>query len=216
VDSFEFNKVAGWVLAATVSVLAISITTRSMFHPIAPEKQSYVIEGVEAVASAAGPAEVAKPVAFYLATASAEKGEAIFKKCGACHNAEKGGAAGIGPNLYGIVGNTHAHTAGFGYSEALSAMKGKPWNWDELNLWLTNPKAYAAGNKMSFAGISKPEDRAAVLVYLNSKSDKPLPLPAVPAEAAPAAAPAAVPAVDAAAADAAVAAPVSAAPVAAK
>jgi len=207
VDSFEFNKVAGWVLAATVSVLAISITTRSMFRPVAPEKQSYVVEGVEAVASAAGPAEVAKPVAFYLATASAEKGEAIFKKCGACHNAEKGGAAGIGPNLYGIVGNVHAHMPGFGYSEAISAMKGKPWNWEELNLWLTNPKAYAAGNKMSFAGISKPEDRAAVLVYLNTKSDKPLPLPAVPAEAEPAPAPAAA---------APAAAPEAAAPVAAK
>ena len=65
-------------------------------------------------------------------------------------------------------------------------MKGKPWSFDELNAWLTSPKAYAAGNKMSFAGIGKPEDRAAVIAYLNAKSDSPLPLPAVPAEAAPA------------------------------
>ncbi len=186
-DSFEFNKIAGWVLAATVSVLAISITTHMMFQPVAPEKPSYVVEGVEQVASSAGPAEVAKPIAFYLATASVEKGEAVFKKCAACHNSVKGGASGIGPNLYGIVGNAHAHTAGFAYSDAIGAMKGKPWSWDELDAWLTNPKAYAPGNKMSFAGISKPEDRAAVLVYLNAKSDKPLPLPAVPAEAAPAA-----------------------------
>lgn len=205
-DSFEFNKVAGWVLAASVSVLSISILTHSMFRPALPEKPSYVVEGVEVAATTAGPAEVAKPIAFYLATASAEKGEAVFKKCGACHNADKGGAAGIGPNLYGIVGGVHAHMAGFGYSEAIAAMKGKPWNWDELNAWLTNPKAYAAGTKMAFAGIAKPEERAAVLVYLNSKSDSPLPLPAVPAEAAPAAAApagAAAPAAGAAAAPAA-------------
>ena len=213
-DSFEFNKIAGWVLAASVSVLAISIVSGSIYKIEKPEKQSYVVEGVvEEASAAAGPAVADKPIAFYLASASAEKGEAVFKKCGACHNNEKGGAAGIGPNLYGIVGNVHAHMPGFAYSEALAAMKGKPWSWDELNAWLTSPKAYAAGNKMSFAGISKPEDRAAVLVYLNSKSDKPLPLPPVPAEAAaPAAAPA--PAADAAAAPATAAAAPAEAPAA--
>ena len=188
-DSFEFNKYAGWGLAAVLAVLAVNIGSDIAFKPSKPEKPSYIVEGVVAEAStAAAPAVADKPIAFYLASASAEKGEAVFKKCGACHNNIKGGAAGIGPNLYGIVGNVHAHMPGFAYSDAIAAMKGKPWSWDELNLWLTNPKAYAAGNKMSFAGISKPEERAAVLVYLNSKSDKPLPLPAVPAEAAPAAA----------------------------
>ncbi|MFZ4689501.1 MAG: c-type cytochrome [Polymorphobacter sp.] len=211
-DSFEFNKIAGWLLAATLSVLAIGIITDGMYHPVKPEKQSYIVEGVEVEVADAGPAEVAKPIAFYLASADVTKGEAVFKKCGACHNNAKGGAAGIGPNLYGIVGKPHAAAAGFAYSEALGAMKGKPWSWDELNAWLTNPKAYAPGNKMSFAGISKPEDRAAVLAYLNSKSDSPMPMPAVPAEvAAPAeAAPeAAAPAAEAAPAEAA---PAEAAP----
>ena len=186
VDSFEFNKIAGGVLAGAVALLAINIATDSIYRPAALEKQSYVVEGVEVAASAAAPAEVAKPIAFYMADASVEKGEGVFKKCAACHNVEKGGAAGIGPNLYGIVGNTHAHAAGFGYSDGLAAMKGKPWNFDELNAWLTSPKAYSPGTKMSFAGIGKPEDRAAVIAYLNSKSDSPLPMPAVPAEAAPA------------------------------
>ena len=199
-DSFEFNKIAGGVLAGAVALLAINIATDSIYHPAALEKPSYIVEGVEVEAAAEGPAEVAKPIAFYLASASVEKGEAVFKKCAACHNAEKGGAAGIGPNLYGIVGRGHAAMPGFGYSDALSAMKGKPWSFDELNAWLTSPKAYAAGNTMSFAGIGKPEDRAAVIAYLNAKSDSPLPLPAVPAEAAPAEA---APAADAAPADAA-------------
>ena len=203
-DSFEFNKIAGWVLAACASLLGISIITGAMFRPHLPEKQSYIVEGVVAEAETAAPAEVQKPIAFYLASASAEKGEAIFKKCAACHNAEKGGAAGIGPNLYGIVGNSHDHQPGFAYSDALMAMKGKPWTWDDLDQWLASPKTYASGTKMAFAGISKPEDRASVLLYLNSKSDKPLPLPPVPAEAAPAeAAPAAAEAAPAEAAPAA-------------
>jgi cytochrome c len=215
-DSFEFNKYAGWGLAAAVALLGLNIVGGEVFKPEKPEKQSYIVEGVEADASAAAaPAVAEKPIEFYLASASAEKGEAVFKKCGACHNNAKGGAAGIGPNLYGIVGNIHAHMAGFSYSEALAGMKGKPWNWDELNKWLTSPKTYAPGTKMAFAGISKPEERAALLVYLNAHSDKPLPIPPVPAEAAvPAATAAAAPAAAAGAAPAAAEAPAAAKPAA--
>lgn len=184
-DSFEFNKYAGWGLAAALTLLVVNVGTDSLFRPVKPEKQSYIIEGVvQEVAADAAPAEAEKPIAFYLASASPEKGEAVFKKCGACHNAEKGGAAGIGPNLYGIVGAPHARTAGYAYSESLGAMKGKPWTWDELSAWLASPKTYAPGTKMAFAGIAKPDDRAALLAYLNTKSDAPMPMPAPPAEAA--------------------------------
>lgn len=202
-DSYEFNKYAGWGLAAVITVLGVSIGSHEVFKPVKPAKQSYVVEGVveEVSADVAAPAVAEKPIAFYLAGADATKGEAVFKKCGACHNNDKGGANGIGPNLYGIVGKVHAHSPAFSYSDALTAMKGKEWTFEELSKWLTSPKTYAPGTKMAFGGISKPEERANLLVYLNSKSDKPLPLPAVPAEAAAepaAAAPAAgAPAVDA-------------------
>lgn len=183
-DSFEFNKIAGWTLAGFVALLGINIVTDGLFTPHLPEKKGYIVEGVVEEAAAAGPAaEAEKPIAFYLASAAPDKGEAVFKKCAACHNVDKGGANGIGPNLYGIVGAPHAARPGFGYSEALGAKKGTPWTWDEMSAWLKSPKAYAPGTKMAFAGIAKPEDRAAVMVYLNSKSDSPLPLPAVPAEA---------------------------------
>ncbi|GGI77402.1 cytochrome c [Polymorphobacter multimanifer] len=186
-DSFEFNKVAGATLAACVALLGISIVTGEAFTPHLPEKQGWAVEGVpEEVADAGPAAEAERPIAFYLATATPEQGEAAFKKCAACHNAAAGGANGIGPNLHGIVGAPHASKPGFSYSAALTAMKGQPWTWDELSAWLKNPRAYAEGNKMSFAGLSRPQERASVMLWLNSQSANPLPLPAVPAEEAPA------------------------------
>jgi len=190
-DSFEWNKISGWVLTAAIAVLGLTIVTGYIYAPHKPEKPGYVVEGVEEEAAAGAPAaEAEKPIAFYLQTASAEKGASIFKKCAACHTINQGGANGIGPNLYGIVGNVHAHAPGFGYSDAMMATKGKPWGWDELSEWLKSPKAYIPGNKMSFAGIGKPQDRADLLVYLNSQGSN-QPLPAAPAEEAAPAAPAA-------------------------
>jgi cytochrome c len=184
VDSFEFNKIAGATLAAATALLGINIVTSEfLFHRTAPAQKGYVIEGVvEEVAEAAPAAEAERPIAFYLASASADRGEAVFKKCAACHNAAAGGANGIGPNLHGILGGPHASRAGFAYSDALLAMKGQPWTWEEMSEWLKSPKAYAPGNKMSFAGLSKPDERAAVMVWLNSQSANPLAIPAAPAE----------------------------------
>ncbi len=204
-DSYEWNKIAGWALAAAISVLGLSILTGYMFPVNLPEKPAYVVQGVEVAAAAGGAAEAEKPIEFYLASADLAKGEAQFKKCASCHAIENGGANGIGPNLYGIVGNKHAAVPGFTYSGALeaSASSGKVWDWQSMSAWLANPRQYIPGNKMSFAGISKPEDRANLIAYLNSKDSSPLPVPAAPAEAAPAAADAAAaPAADAAAAPA--------------
>lgn len=189
-DSFEWNKIAGWVLTAAIAVLGLILVTGEIYKPAKLAKPGYVVEGVEEVAAAGAPAPVAdKPVEFFLASASVEKGADVFKKCGACHNAEKGGPSGIGPNLYGVVGGPHDHMPGFSYSDAMQKTASAKWDFDALNAWLTNPKAYVPGTKMAFAGIGKPEERAAVIAYLNSKSDHPLPLPPVPAEtAAPAAA----------------------------
>lgn len=190
-DSFEWNKISGWVLTALIAVLGLTIVTGYIYTPQKPEKPGYVVEGVEEEAAAGAPAaEAEKPIAFYLATASAEKGASVYKKCAACHTINQGGANGIGPNLYGIVGNVHAHAPGFSYSDAMLATKGKPWGWDELNEWLKSPKAYIPGNKMSFAGLSKPQDRADLLLYLNTQGSN-QPLPPVPAEAPAAEAPAA-------------------------
>ena len=181
-DSFEWNKIAGWVLTAAIAVLGLSIVTGMIYTPHAPEKPGYVVEGVELEGEAGGAvAEVEKPIAFYLASANVEKGANAFKKCAACHTITPGGANGIGPNLHGTVGKTHAHVAGFSYSSAMLETKAKTWDFDALNEWLKSPKAYIPGNKMSFAGLGKPQDRADVIAYLNSQGSN-LPFPAVPAE----------------------------------
>lgn len=190
-DSFEWNKIAGALLAACMAILGIYIITGHLFL-VKPLKALAFphIDGVEVAAKSAGPAAAeGPPLAVLLASASPEKGAQQFKKCATCHDNSQGGPNKIGPNLWGIVGGVHAHAASFAYSSSLAAMKGKPWTWEALNDWIEHPKEAIPGNKMSFAGLAKPEDRAAVLVYLNQQSSKPLPLPPIPAKTADAAKP---------------------------
>ncbi|HEY6916892.1 MAG TPA: cytochrome c family protein [Allosphingosinicella sp.] len=175
------NTIAGWVLGAGIVALGASIVTGEIFHSERPEKMGYPIEGVVGPDEEGAAAE--QPIAFYLAKADPAAGEQVFKKCAACHNAEKGGANALGPNLWGVLGKPHGHVPGFAYSDALKSVPGV-WDWDSLSAWLKSPKAYAPGTKMTFAGLSKPEDRANIIAYLNKQSDAPLPLPAAPAEGA--------------------------------
>jgi cytochrome c len=176
------NTIAGWALAGGIAALGLSILSGEYFHAERPVKMGYTVEGVEE--ESAGPVVAEKPIAFYLASADAAKGADVFKKCGACHNAEKGGPNALGPNLWGVLGEGLGQGAGgFAFSDALKG-KGGNWDWDKLNEWLTSPRKFAPGTKMTFAGLSKPEDRANVIAYLNKQSNSPLPLPAAPAEAA--------------------------------
>jgi cytochrome c len=141
----------------------------------------YPIEGVEVEGATA---EAAKPIEFYLASADPTKGEQVFKKCTACHNADNGGANALGPNLWGVLGEPIGKGAhGFAFSEALAG-KGGNWDFSSLNEWLSNPKKFAPGTKMTFAGLGNPEDRANVIAFLNAHSNSPKPLPAAPTETA--------------------------------
>ncbi len=177
----RFNTIAGWVLFAGIVALGASIVSSEVFHQERPEEMGYPIEGV-VVEGEGGEAE--KPIAFYLASGDAAKGEAVFKKCAACHNADPGGANALGPGLYGVMGNPIAAHPGFAFSDALKS-KGGTWDWETMSAWLANPKKFATGTKMTFAGLSNPQDRADVMLFLNSRDSAPLPVPAAPAEAAP-------------------------------
>jgi cytochrome c len=177
------NTIAGWVLAALITALGSSILFGSfIFHGETPEtgKQGYAIQGVEDPAAGGGGKPVT-PLPVLLAAADVAKGEAVFKKCTQCHTIAAGGAAGIGPALHGIMGKPIAGGA-FAYSAGLKG-KGGSWTFEAMNEWLANPKKFAAGTKMSFAGLGNPEERANILAYLNAQGSN-LPLPAVTAEAA--------------------------------
>lgn len=184
-DSYEFNRYAGATLAALVTLMFVFVLTGYLFKAEQPKEKGYIVAGVEEATTAEAPAEAGEPpLEFFLASADAARGQAAFKKCAACHSVDKGGKNGIGPNLYGVVGASHGHSGGFAYSDAIKAKVSEPWDWASLNAWLANPKAAIPGNKMAFAGIGKPQERADILVYLNSLSDKPLPIPAAPEAAA--------------------------------
>ena len=178
----RFNTIAGWVLFAGIVALGSSIVAGELFHSERPVEGGYKIEGVDLGGDSAG-AAAEKPIETYLASADVAKGEATFNKCMACHNAPKGGANQLGPNLWGVLGEPIGKGHGFAFSSAL-ADKGGNWDWNTLSAWLKSPKAFAPGTKMNFPGISNPQDRANVIAFLNSHSDAPRPLPAAPAAVA--------------------------------
>ncbi len=182
-DSFEWNKIAGGVLAALLVVALLREFGSQPFEVESPHTRAYPV-AVEEAAQAAPVTEAAagpeKNIVELLATASAEEGAKIAKKCTSCHAFEKGAASKVGPAMWGVVGSTvAARAAGFGYSDALKAKgaTGATWGYAELYAWLKDPKAYIAGNKMAFAGIAKPEERAHVIAYLRTLADSPVPLP---------------------------------------
>lgn len=115
-------------------------------------------------------------VSALMGAADPAAGEKVFGKCKACHSAEKGGPNKVGPDLWNVVGRDKASVEGFSYSDALSGLGGA-WTYEDLFAYLKSPKDFAPGNKMTFGGLKKPEDRADVISYLREQSDSPKPLP---------------------------------------
>jgi len=175
----RFNTIAGWALFSGIVALGLASLSARYFEADKehrPHEMGYPIEGV--ASEEGGEKEV--PLATLLAAADPAKGEQIFAKCKSCHTIDAGGANGIGPNLHGVLGEPIGKGAGgFAFSSALSSHGGN-WDFDSMNHWLTSPKAFAPGTKMTFAGLSKPQDRADLIVYLNTQGSN-LPLPPPPA-----------------------------------
>jgi cytochrome c len=180
-DSFEFNKIAGAVLATALVVFGLNELASFVYHTGAPEKPGFAVEVAEAEAPAEGEAAGEAPavsLGTLLASADAAKGQTVFKACAACHDVAKGGPNKVGPNLWGIVGRPHGVHEGFAYSEAMAALKDKPWDYAALNEFLLAPKKAIAGTKMAYGGLKKDADRANLLAYLATLSDTPVPFPA--------------------------------------
>jgi cytochrome c len=184
------NMAAGALLATVFVMMSVSIASEGIFHSEAPEKAGFAIVAAEepAAGEAAAPAAAAVPIAQLLVKADAKAGETVFKKCQSCHSGEKGGPNKVGPDLWGIVDRPVAEHEGFSYSAGMkdfSKAGAEHWTYDNLNHFLTAPKAFVKGTAMGFAGLKNDGERANLIAYLRTLADTPVALPD-PGAAAPA------------------------------
>ena len=180
-DSFEINKIIAAILLTALIIIGIGKFADILFHVDKPVESAYKIEGLEVVTSSTSSSSEAKEevkinINELLALGDMAHGEKVFKKCSACHMIVSDGKNMIGPNLWGVIGRTAGSVNDYKYSKAMVAY-GKEWTFEEMNAYLIKPQAYIKGTKMAFAGLRKEKDRASVIIYMNSKSNSPKPLP---------------------------------------
>lgn len=191
-DSFEWNKIFGALLAGAFVVLGLNFLADGIYSSHAPEQAGYAIAGADPVAPVGGGKKevVIEAIAPLLASADIEAGLKVAKKCVACHNFEEGAKNKVGPVLWNKINAQIAKIEGFNYSNALKEFgEGKVWDYDTMNKFLYKPKDLVKGTSMGFAGLKKVEERANLIAYMRSLSNDPAPLPdpaaAVEAEAEP-------------------------------
>lgn len=189
----KWNKIFGAGLATVFVILVVREVSGMVYSTEAPEKMGYFVDAPEADAGGGAEAELPPDWGTVLLTADLGAGERAFARCAACHTVNQGGADGIGPNLFGVVGSTVANNAGFAYSDAMLAHAGEAptWTYDQLDQFITAPARHVPGTKMSFAGLRDTEDRVALIAYLRSQGSEGYAVPAPdPARQPGAAAPA--------------------------
>jgi cytochrome c len=185
-SSFELTKIAGAVLLVLLTMMVVGILGDSLVRSRHGTGGGVAVTAPQQPGpGTAAPAPV-EPIEPLLANANPDRGKDAAKKCAACHTFGKGEPNKIGPNLYGIVNNKHAHRDDFQYSQAIKSKQGQPWSYEELNKFLAKPQAYAPGTKMTFAGVPKPQERADIIAYLRTLADSPAPLPQAGQQAPPA------------------------------
>jgi cytochrome c len=174
------NKIIVSVVFAVILVLGINKVADVIFNVEKPEKSAYQVASVTTVTSttsaetSSSNSESGNIIALFTSTSAAD-GAKIFKKCSACHSIVEGGGNKIGPTLWGVLGRKAGSVSNYKYSKAMAA-HGKNWSFEEMNDFLTKPKDWIKGTKMSFAGLKKAEDRAAVILYMNENTNSPLQL----------------------------------------
>jgi cytochrome c len=165
-DTMEITKIVGAVCGSLLVFLLIVFGSEIIFDTHS-EMVAYVIDTGEAEAPADEPAE-AVDVAALMAAADPEAGAAIFRRCAACHKVD--GANAVGPHLDGVFGRDKGSVSDFGYSDTLTSLEGV-WDADSLYHFVNNPRAFAPGTSMNFPGITRPDDLADLIAYLESVSN---------------------------------------------
>ena len=174
------NKIIVSIVLAVILILGINKITDAIFYVEKPEKSAYQVATVTTVANTTSAetglvsSESRNIMALFVSTSAAE-GAKVFKKCAACHSIAEGGSNKIGPGLWGVLGRPAGSVPGYKYSKAM-ASHGKNWSFEEMNGFLIKPKDWIKGTKMSFTGLKKAEDRAAVILYMNENTNSPLQL----------------------------------------
>ena len=173
------NKIIASIMLAIILILGINKITDVIFYVEKPEKSAYQVADVSTTATtettSASSSTGSGDIMALLASASAADGKKVFKKCAACHSIAKGGGNKIGPALWGVLGRQAGSISDYKYSKAM-ATHGKSWSFEEMNGFLIKPKDWIKGTKMTFVGLKKETERAAVILYMNNNTDSPLPL----------------------------------------
>jgi len=179
-DSFEINKIIAAILLTVLVVIGIGKFADFLFYIEKPKETAYKVEGLEnpTISSVKTEAKVIEKIDItqLLAMGDVGHGQKVFKKCSACHMIASDGKNMIGPNLWNVFARKAGGVEDYKYSKAMIAY-GKNWNFEEMNAYLIKPQAYIKGTKMAFAGLRKEKDRASVILYMNSKSQSPVPIP---------------------------------------
>ena len=172
------NKIIVSIALAVILVLGINKITDVIFYVEKPEKSAYQVASIATDDSSASTetnsvSSGSGDIMAMFASVSAAEGAKVFKKCAACHSINEGGSNKIGPALWGVLGRSVGSVPDYKYSKAMASY-GKNWSFEEMNGFLIKPKDWIKGTKMSFAGLKKAKDRAAVILYMNENTNSPL------------------------------------------
>ncbi|MFD1913325.1 c-type cytochrome [Halodurantibacterium flavum] len=170
-DTMTLTKTVGAFCGALLIFLLGKWVAEEIYHTDGPHsslEQAYVIDtGADADAGAAEVEEV--DFNLLLAEANPAQGERLWRQCAACHSLEDG-RNGTGPHLYGVVGRGKGDVEGYNFSDVF-ADNPDVWTPENLNAFIADPRGYAPGTRMAYAGMRSAEDRAALIAFLDAQDE---------------------------------------------
>lgn len=178
-SGFELNKIAASILLASLIAMVSGTIVNILYKPnLTPKERGYSVQ-VHAhsadVANANEEASNQMDIPALMHNANVANGESLVKKCTSCHSLQKNGPNRVGPHLWNVIGRAKASVLDYKYSPSLSS-KGGVWDYESLFQMIHKPSRFIPGTKMSFAGLSKPQDVADVIEYLRLNAhDGPFP-----------------------------------------
>lgn len=165
----ELNKIVAAILFASLIAMMVGFVANILYKPnLQIQHRGYSV-AIHESSDTPSTATAQEPINIpeLMKTANADNGREIAKKCLMCHSIDKDGPNKIGPHLWDVAGRPKASIADYKYSPALSKLGGV-WDDDSLFAFLHKPSSYAPGTKMSFIGLSKPQDIADVILFLKT------------------------------------------------